>query len=84
LDDKFLKCKAAPFSHEGPLIGYLISGTPAVVFDGIAARIGQLLLSPDEFMGRNHRASVHQREVPKGRPYPKHFHCHHLVMEVGH
>ena len=29
LDDKYLKCKAAPFSHEGALIGYLIYRTRA-------------------------------------------------------
>ncbi len=70
LDDKYLKCKAAPFSHEGALIGYLISGNPSVVFDGISAHIGQLLLSPREFAGRNHRTSTHKREVPTGKPCP--------------
>jgi hypothetical protein len=84
LDEKFLKCKAAPFSHEGALIGYLISGNPAVVFDGIAAHVGQLLLSPHEFAGRNHRTSNHKREVAQGKPYPKDFLCHHLIMELGH
>ncbi|MCW5552347.1 MAG: hypothetical protein KIS67_09275 [Verrucomicrobiae bacterium] len=82
LDDKYLKCKGAPFSHEGALIGYLISGSPIVVFDGIAAHIGQLLFSPHEFAGRNHRTSTHKREVPHGKPYSKDFLCHHLVMEV--
>jgi hypothetical protein len=83
LDDKFLKCRAAPFSHEGALIGYLLSGTPAVVFKGIEAHIGQFLLSPHEFADRNHRTSTHKRDVPDGKPYPKDFLCHHLVMEVG-
>jgi len=83
LDDKFLKCKAAPYSHEGALIGYLISGSQGVVFDGIAAHIGQLLLLPQEFAGRHHRTSTHKREVPHGKPYPKDFLCHHLVMQVG-
>lgn len=83
LDDKYLKCKAAPFSHEGALMGYLLSGTPGVVFDGIAAHIGQLLFPHPAFSGRNHRTSTHKRKVPIGKHYPKDFLCHHLVMEVG-
>ncbi len=84
LDDKYLKCKAAPFSHEGALIGYLLSGNPAVVFDGIRAHIGQLLMPHQAFSGRNHRTTTHKREVPKGKHYPRDFLCHHLVMEVRH
>jgi hypothetical protein len=83
LDDKFLKCKAAPFSHEGALIGYLLSGSPGVVFDGIAQHVGQLLFSHPSFTARNHRTSTHKREVPRDRAYPKDFLCHHLVMELG-
>ncbi len=85
LDDKYLKCKAAPFSHEGALIGYLMSGSPGVVFDGIAAHVSQLLMSPPDpaLSERNHRISYYNREVPQGKPYPRHFLCHHLVMEVG-
>jgi hypothetical protein len=83
LEAKFLKCQAAPYSREGALIGYLISGNPSVVFEGITAHIGQLLLPPQEFAGRNHRTSTHQREVPQGKSYPTDFLCHHLVMELG-
>jgi len=82
LDDKFLKCRAAPFSHEGDLIGYLLSGSPAVVFDGIAAHFGQLLFPHPSFEVRNHRTSSHRREVPTDKPYPRDFVCHHLVMEL--
>lgn len=83
LDDKYLKCKAAPFSHEGALIGYLLSGSPSVVFDGIAQHVGQLLFAHASFAARNHRTSTHKRDVPAGKPYPKDFLCHHLVMELG-
>jgi hypothetical protein len=83
LEAKFLKCQAAPYSHEGALIAYLISGNPSVVFEGIAAHIGQLLLPQPEFSGRNHRTSIHKREVPQGKYYPADFLCHHLVMELG-
>ena|SRR5437773_1757536 len=82
LDEKYLTCKAAPFSHEGALIGYLLSGNPTVVFDGIASHIGELLFSHPAFSLRNHRTSTHKREVPKNKPYPKAFLCHHLVMEL--
>jgi hypothetical protein len=82
LDNKFLQCKAAPFSHEGALIAYLLAGSPNVVFDGIAVHIGQLLFPSTAFSGRNHRTSNHQRDVPKDKPYPKDFLCHHLVMEL--
>ena len=82
LDYKFLQCRAAPFSHEGALIGYLLSGNPKVVFDGIAAHIGQLLFSHPAFSARNHRTSSHKRDVPKGKSYPRDFLCHHLVMEL--
>jgi hypothetical protein len=82
LDYKFLECRAAPFSHEGALIGYLLSGIPAVVFDGIAQHISQLLLPHPSFPARNHRTSTHKRKVPKDKPYPRNFLCHHLVMQL--
>jgi hypothetical protein len=82
LDDKYLRCRAAPFSHEGALIAYLLSGEPGVVFGGISAHIGQLLFPHQDFPARNHRTSTHQREVPQGKPYPRAFLCHHLVMEM--
>jgi hypothetical protein len=83
LDDKYLKCKAAPYSHEGALIGYLLSGSPAVVFDGIAQHISQLLFPHPNFPERNHRTSTHKREVPMHQHYQEGFCCHHLIMELG-
>jgi hypothetical protein len=82
LDYKFLGCRAAPFSHEAALIGYLLSGNPKVVFDGIAAHVGQLLFSHPAFLARNHRTSSHKRDIPKGKAYPRDFLCHHLVMQL--
>jgi hypothetical protein len=82
LNDKYLKCKASPFSHEGALIGYLVSGIPDTVLDGIATHIGQLLISPREFAGRNHRTFTHNREVTREKFYPKNFLCHHLIMQL--
>jgi hypothetical protein len=84
LEDKYLSCRVAPFSHEGALVGYLLAGSPAVVFEGIGAHLSQLLLPhphPD-FSARNHRTSTHKRTVPQGKAYPKGFLCHHLVMEL--
>jgi hypothetical protein len=82
LNEKYLKCKGAPFSREGALIGYLLSGSSSAVFDRIAAHIGQLLLPCPAFSTRSHRTSSHKRQVPRGKPYSTDFLCHHLVMEL--
>ncbi len=82
LNGKYLNCALAPYSHEGALIGYFKSGSPAVVFENLAKKIGRLLFGHPSFPDRNHRTSDHDRTVPKEEPYPRAFRCHHLVMEL--
>ena len=82
LKNEFLTCRYAPFSSEGAMLGYLISGKPDNVFrhleNKIPCELHQHPVSPE----RAHRYSEHDRKVPKNKPYPERFRCHHLILEV--
>jgi hypothetical protein len=78
---EFLKCRYAPFSGEGAMLGYLLSGTPAVVFKNISKKIPCNLEAHPCFPARPQKLSHHIRIVPKGKTYPSSFHCHHLILE---
>jgi len=78
--EQFLTCRYAPFSSEGAMLGYLLSGDPDTAFASIAAKLPRLLEVHPAFLHRPHRISHHKRRVPRGKPYPPEFACHHLVM----
>jgi hypothetical protein len=80
LRGQFLTCRYAPFSSEAAMLGYLLRGTPTLVFDGIAKGAPCALEAHPQFPDRPHRISRHSRHVPEGKRYPKEFTCHHLVM----
>jgi len=78
--NNFLTCRYAPFSSEGGMLGYLVTGNPASAFDNIAAKIpGELRTHPD-FTDRDHRTSDHVRSPPPGKGYPSDFRCHHMIL----
>ena len=81
--NEFLTCRYAPFSGEGAMIGYLLSGTPSRAFVKIEAALGVKLTNWVPFSSRDHRISAHSRRVPDGKDYPKRFRCHHLLMPLG-
>jgi len=66
------------FSSEAVMLGYLLSGSPDVTFDAIAASLSCELKMHPRFISRNQRYSDHNRaaeHIPT-----LNFRCHHLLM----
>jgi len=83
LRENYLTCRYAPFSAAGAMVGYLFSGKPTTVFERVAERVPCSLTHHPGFPGRPHRVSDHSRAVPDGKPYPRSFRCHHLILEMA-
>lgn len=82
IQNQFLFCRYAPFSSEGGMLGYLLSGEPAKVFDNIEAKLPCVLHPHPEFLDRDHKISEHNRMVEEGKFYPQEFRCHHLILRI--
>ncbi len=82
IQNEFLTCRYAPFSDEGAMLGYMLSGYPDRALLKISQDLGVKLTGHRHFLNRDHKVSSHIRLVPKGKPYPIHFRCHHLMMPV--
>lgn len=82
LKKEFLTCRYAPFSSEGAMLGYLLSGEPANVFRRLEAKVPCDLFHHPTFPDRDHKYSDHTRHVPTNKPYPAHFRCHHLILSM--
>ncbi|OHB28288.1 MAG: hypothetical protein A2X79_05730 [Desulfuromonadaceae bacterium GWB2_53_15] len=82
ITDNFLTCRYAPFSGEGSMLGYLLAGEPAKVFEKIAIKIPCNLEDHPHFTSRNHKTSDHVRLVPTDKSYPTNFRCHHLIIPL--
>lgn len=82
--NEFLTCRYAPFSSEGAMLGYLLSGKAANIFSLIEADIPCVLTVHPDFPRRHHKISDHQRIIPAGKEneYPSEFRCHHLVLPI--
>lgn len=85
IKNNFLSCRYAPFSYEGAMIGYLISGTALNVFRNLEDPPGMVLKENPDFINRPQRYSDHSRIVPIGKElvYPSEFRCHHLILELS-
>lgn len=83
LQDNFLSSRYAPFSSEGGMLAYLVVGDPARAFSNIAANVPCELRVHPEFRDRDHRTSDHVRSVPSGKPYPREFRCHHMILRLA-
>lgn len=79
--EQFLTCRYAPFSSEGAMLGYLLSGTPVDAFKNISAKVPCKLEDHPGFTARPQKLSCHARVVPSGKPYPAEFYCYHLIFE---
>lgn len=79
----FLNCRYAPFSGEGAMLGYLLTGYPAKAFENIAIKTPCTLNDHQDFTSHNHKYSGHVRSVPVGKSYPVNFRCHHLIMPLN-
>ncbi len=80
INQQFLTCRYAPFSPSGAMVGYLLSGSADDVFTGVATTLNCTLDAFDAHATRAGRFSAHVRSVPHGKPYPRSFRCHHLIM----
>jgi hypothetical protein len=78
---QFLTCRYAPFSGEGAMLGYLLSGTTTATFQTIEAKLSSALEYHPKFSTRAHKVSRHRRTVPVHKVYPADFLCHHLLLE---
>lgn len=83
VNNEFLTCRYAPFSSEGAMLAYLLSGSPKNVFKNLVVKIPCRLTAHSKYVGRPHMVSKHQRQVEPGKPYPTFFLCHHLVLEFS-
>lgn len=79
--DEYLTCRYAPFSSEGAMLGYLLSGTVSDAFHNIAQKVPCKLVDHPSFISRPQKLSNHVRSVPPGKEYPSTFRCHHLILE---
>jgi len=82
ITDNFLTCRYAPFSGEGAMLGYLLAGDPAIVFENIAFKTPCSLKDHPAFFSHPHKTSDHIRTVPIDKHYPINFRCHHLIMPL--
>ena len=80
--DNFMTCRYGPFSEEGAILGYLLSGNPQIALNNIADRISCELQQHPRFAHRPHKISYHQRTVSPNSAYPVNFCCHHLILEI--
>ena len=83
VNDNFLTGRYAPFSAEGAMLGYLMSGDAGVAFDTIAAHFGCQLTHHPTFRERDHKLSRHNRDDLPHSDCPARFLCHHLLMQIG-
>ena len=82
IQNEFLTCRYGPFSDEGAMLGYMLSGHPDEALLKISRVLGVELRDHRDFHNRDHKVSSHMRLVPQRKPYPADFRCHHLMMPV--
>jgi hypothetical protein len=83
VNEQFMTCRYAPFSSEGAMLGYLLSGDPSAAFEAIQTALDVTLEAYGQPTTRPHRFSRHRRIVPPGRDYRANFVCHHLMMRFS-
>lgn len=79
--EQFLTCRYAPFTGEGSMLGYLLSGTTDDAFQNIAKKTPCEMKDHPAFSSFPQKLSHHNRNVPTGKTYPSKFCCHHLILE---
>ena len=81
IQEQYLTCRYAPFSSEGAMLGYLLTGAPTDAFQNIAEKVPCEITDHPGFPARPQKVSNHVRNVPIGKAYPSAFRCHHLMLE---
>jgi hypothetical protein len=80
ITDNFLKCRYAPFSSQGGMLAYLLSGLPSRALENIATKLGCEVFPHQAFPERHHACSRHQRTAEACKHAPRDFTCHHLIV----
>jgi hypothetical protein len=78
--DNFLTCRYAPFSSEGAMLGYLVSGEPKKTLLAVASKLCCALSPHPGFRSRDHSVSDHQRTILPHKVNPQQFRCHHMIL----
>lgn len=81
---KFLVGTSSPFSTEGALGAYLITGKSTDLLSAIEVALGSRMRQHSRFRNRLHRLSDHLRHIdnlPAGMP--SEFVCHHLIFALS-
>ena len=84
IHNEFLTGRYAPYASSSAMLGYLLRGSPAKVFDNIEAAIACRLQPHPAFSTRHHRISEHSRNLAKAEFVSGLFQCHHLILEMAH
>ncbi len=79
--EQFLTCRYAPFSGDGAMLGYLLSGSPDNAFNSIAKKTPCILEDVPAFIERPHKLSRHTRSGSLCKIQYSEFRCHHLILE---
>ena len=82
VQQEFLTGRYAPYVSGGAMLGYLLCGTPASVFQHISRRLGCRLLPLSSSSSERHRVSVHRRLLRCPDFVSGAFRCHHLIMRM--
>ena len=84
LKQKYLSGTGAPFSTEGALLGYLVTGQASGTLVAIQSSLGEKLKSFPLFASRHHKTSQHPRSVQGIHSGDSHtFVCHHLIAPLA-
>ena len=82
LRTSFLQCRYAPYSTEGVMLGYLLTGDTESAFKNLKRKLRTKLDIHRVFFMRPHRLSEHQRRHRRCKNSPAEFRCHHLMMTL--
>jgi hypothetical protein len=80
LRTRFLQCRYAPYSTEGVMLGYLLTGETEAAFKNLKRKLRVKLSLHHVFFMRPHLISEHQRRHRRCKTSPTEFRCHHLMM----
>ena len=83
INENFVPCRYAPFSSEAAMVGYLLTGEPAIALTNISQAIPCAMTEHTDFLARHHQTSDHPRSVPEGKSYPAEIRIHHLIMDIA-
>ena len=82
--NKFLDRRSAPFSTQGAIAGYLVSGEPDDFFTALATKLKCAVNPSRDFPARPHRCTDHNRNKTNlADGMPSNFICHHLLCSLN-